>query len=113
VGLLARSILDHGLLAGRWTGKKQFAPDDHRALRWSPEALAERVAQLDERRFLLKGPVLTMAQAAERFVLAHDVVSSAVLGPRTPGQVEASIHPCAGESYLPAEDLEQLRKLNE
>lgn len=112
VGLLARSALAHGLLAGRWSGRKRFAPDDHRAQRWSTEALTERVEQLNERRFLQHGPVLTMAQASQRFVLAHDVVSSLVLGARTPGQVDASTD--VGEApYLPAEDLTRLRGMNE
>jgi aryl-alcohol dehydrogenase-like predicted oxidoreductase len=113
VGLLARSTLGHGLLAGRWTSRKRFPPEDHRTSRWSPEALGERVEQLNARRFLLRGPVLTLAQAAQRFVLAHDAVSSAILGARTPGQVEASVHPYTGDPYLPPEDLLRLRQMTE
>ncbi len=113
VGLLARSTLAHGLLAGRWTGRKRFTPDDHRSQRWSPEALAERVEQVNDRRFLQRGPVLTMAQAAHRFVLAHDVVSSLVLGARTASQVEASLEVAGTAPYLPAEDLTRLRAMDE
>ncbi|MFT3927381.1 MAG: aldo/keto reductase [Myxococcales bacterium] len=112
VGLLARSGLNHGLLAGRWLGRKRFAPDDHRAQRWSSEALIERLEQLGERRFLQHGPVLTMAQGAQRFVLAHDVVSSLVIGARTPGHVDASID-VGAFPYLPAEDLTRLRGMHE
>jgi aryl-alcohol dehydrogenase-like predicted oxidoreductase len=113
VGLLARSTLGHGLLAGRWTARKRFTPDDHRTHRWSPEALAERVEQLNERRFLQQDPVLTMAQAAHRFVLAHDVVTSLVLGARTASQVEASLDAAGAVPYLPPEDLNRLRGMNE
>ena len=48
---------------------------------------------------------------AVRFVLAHDVVSSAVIGPRTPGQVEASVQALGSEPYLPPEDLMRAKKL--
>jgi aryl-alcohol dehydrogenase-like predicted oxidoreductase len=117
VGLLARSSLCHGLLAARWSGKKRFPPDDQRVHRWSTEALTERVEQLNERRFLMRSPVVTMAQAAHRFVLAHDVVSSLVLGARTPGQVDASIPSdsvsTGGPTYLPPDDLARLRAMNE
>jgi aryl-alcohol dehydrogenase-like predicted oxidoreductase len=113
VGLLARSVLCHGLLSGRWTSHKRFAPDDHRSGRWSPEALGARIDQVEARRFLLHGPVLTMAQAAHRFVLAHDVVSSVIVGSRSPGQVEASVMPNVTEPYLPEADLERLRRMSE
>ena len=110
VGVLARSVLLHGMLAGRWSTKKSFVSDDHRALRWSPEALSERVQQVGDLRFLVHGPVLSLASAALRFVLAHDVVSCAILGPRTPGQIEASLQSLQGDPYLPPEDLERARK---
>ena len=112
VGVLARSVLFHGLLAGRWTARKRFMPQDHRHYRWNPEALGARVAQVSELRFLVHGPMLSMASAAERFVLAHEVVSSAVIGPRTPGQVEASVHALAGgPPYLSEVDLERVKAL--
>ena len=77
-----------------WRGasaRQALRPDDQRAQRWSADALTERVEQLNELCFLQRGPVLTMAQGAQRFVLAHDVVSSVVLGARTPGQVDAFV----------------------
>src|ERR1700712_5257191 len=48
VGILARSVLLHGLLAGRWTEKKRFTPDDHRMYRWSHDAIAARVRKASE-----------------------------------------------------------------
>jgi aryl-alcohol dehydrogenase-like predicted oxidoreductase len=111
VGILARNVLFYGLLAGRWNAKKRFTPDDHRAQRFSPEALQERVQQAQDLRFLVHGPVLSMAAAAQRFVLAHDAVSSLLIGPRTPGQVEASVHAISGEPMLAEEDLARLRRM--
>jgi aryl-alcohol dehydrogenase-like predicted oxidoreductase len=55
--------------------------------------------------------VLSLASAALRFVLAHDVVSCAVIGPRTPGQVEASVQSLVGEPYLSPADLARAKKL--
>ncbi len=111
VGVLARSGLAHGLLAGRWAKRKRFAPDDHRSERWSQEALGERVEQVNARRFLVRDPVVTMSQAAQRFVLAHEVVSSLVLGPRLPAHIEAALYALNPLPYLPESDLLRLRSM--
>lgn len=113
VGVLARSPLGHGLLAGRWSKRKKFTPDDHRSTRWSQDSLGERVEQLNARRFLLRAPILTMGQAAHRFVLAHDVVSSAVIGARTPGHVDASVRSIHPLPYLSDDDLARLRLMDD
>jgi len=109
VGLIARSVLLHGLLAGRWNNKKRFPAEDHRGQRWNADALGERVQQTNELRYLVHGATLSMASAAQRFVLAHDAVSCALIGPRTPGQVEAAVNALHGEA-MPAEDVERLRR---
>ncbi len=111
VGLLARSTLGHGLLAARWAKRKRFAPDDHRSGRWSQEAFGERVEQVNARRFLLNEPVLTMAQAAQRFALAHDIVSSILIGPRVPAHVDAALGAVEPLPYLSDEDLARLRMM--
>jgi aryl-alcohol dehydrogenase-like predicted oxidoreductase len=110
VGLIVHSVLGYGLLAGRWGPKKRFLNEDHRSQRWLPDTLAERVQQTSDLRYLVQGPVLSLASASVRFALAHDVVSCAVLGPRTPGQVEAAVQGLAGEPYLPEELLARARK---
>jgi aryl-alcohol dehydrogenase-like predicted oxidoreductase len=111
VGVIARSVLLYGLLSGRFAPKKRFAPDDHRARRWSPEALAERVRQTNELREHLAGsPAPSVCALAQRFVLAHDTVGCAVVGPRTAGQLEGLITNIEGEGpALPAAQLELLR----
>lgn len=110
VGVLAHSVLHYGALAGRWSIKKRFLQDDHRTQRWTPDALAQRVEQVNELRYLVQNPILSMASAALRFVLAHDVVSCAILGPRTPGQVEAAVQSLVGEPYMPEELLARARQ---
>ncbi|MEJ7729731.1 MAG: aldo/keto reductase [Polyangiaceae bacterium] len=46
-GVLVRSVLSHGLLAGQWSGDREFYSGDHRTERWQPMELKRRIAQLD------------------------------------------------------------------
>lgn len=87
-GVLAHSILSYGLLAGRWPATKVFPLKDHRNARWPDGALRRRVQQLDAVRPLVSGDVTSMRAAAVRFVLANDLVSSAILGPRSGVQLD-------------------------
>jgi aryl-alcohol dehydrogenase-like predicted oxidoreductase len=108
-GVLARSALAYGLLAGMWTKERQFEEPDHRADRWTRLELARRVEQLDAVRFLVKGDVHTLRGAAVRFVLSNHLVSSCVLGPRTIEQLEQLVRETgSGPRYLPDEDLAAL-----
>jgi aryl-alcohol dehydrogenase-like predicted oxidoreductase len=109
VGVLARSPLAYGLLAGMWTKDREFLEPDHRADRWTRLELARRVEQLDAVRFLVKGDVHTLRGAAVRFVLSNHLVSSCVLGARTVEQLEQLVRETgAGPRYLPDEDLAAL-----
>ncbi len=108
-GILARSVLAYGLLAGMWAKDREFPEKDHRQERWTKMELEHRVGQLDAVRFLVKGEVLTMRGAAVRFVLANHLVSAAVLGARTVEQLEQLVRETgAGPRYLPDDDLRQL-----
>jgi aryl-alcohol dehydrogenase-like predicted oxidoreductase len=98
VGVLARSVLMYGMLAAQFGTQKRFAADDHRARRWSHDALKERVRQTNELRdHLYGGPSLSVLSLAVRFVLSHEAVTSAVIGPRTPTQVETLLNAIEGE----------------
>jgi aryl-alcohol dehydrogenase-like predicted oxidoreductase len=108
-GILARSVLSHGLLAGMWTKAREFASNDHRADRWTKLELERRVDQLSAVRFLVRGDVHTLRGAAVRFVLANHLVSSAVLGPRSVEQLEQLVRETgSGPRYLADEDLSAL-----
>jgi aryl-alcohol dehydrogenase-like predicted oxidoreductase len=101
VGVLARSVLAHGLLTGHWSAEREFYPGDHRAERWTSNELRERIDQLDALRGLVQGPVLSLRAAALRFVLANQLVSSAVLGPRSVAQLEQLVREAGeGPPYL-------------
>jgi aryl-alcohol dehydrogenase-like predicted oxidoreductase len=105
-GILARSTLAYGLLAGQWTAEKDFPPGDHRADRWTKPEMSRRIEQLAAIRFLVRGDVPTMRSAAVRFVLSNNIVSSAVLGPRSVEQLEAIVREVGmGPIYLSDDDL--------
>jgi aryl-alcohol dehydrogenase-like predicted oxidoreductase len=105
-GVLARSTLAYGLLAGGWTKDKEFPTGDHRAERWTRLELQRRVEQLAAVRFLVHGEVSTMRAAAVRYVLANNIVSSAVLGPRSVQQLEDIVREVGmGPVYLRDADL--------
>ncbi len=109
--LLARSTLAYGLLAGRWRPGHRFSGTDHRQRRWTESQLDRRIGRVDEMRFLVKPPIQTLAEAAIRFVLANRVVSVAVVGMRTVGQVEDAAAASTEPQYLPDRDLAQLATL--
>jgi aryl-alcohol dehydrogenase-like predicted oxidoreductase len=108
-GILARSVLGYGLLAGMWAKDRTFPEGDHRNDRWTRMELEHRIEQLDAIRFLVKGDVHTLRAAAVRFVLANHLVSAAILGPRTVEQLEQLVRETGGgPRYLPDDDLRQL-----
>ena len=108
-GILARSVLGYGLLAGTWAKDRTFPEGDHRNDRWTRMELEHRIEQLEAIRFLVKGDVHTMRAAAVRFVLANHLVSAAVLGARTVEQLEQLVRETGGgPRYLPDDDLRQL-----
>ncbi len=109
VGVLARSVLAHGLLTGHWSAEREFYPGDHRADRWTSNELRERIDQLDALRGLVQGPVLSLRAASLRFVLANQVVSTAVLGPRSVAQLEQLVREAGeGPPYLKDTALAEL-----
>jgi aryl-alcohol dehydrogenase-like predicted oxidoreductase len=88
VGLLARSVLAHGLLSGLWSKDIQFDESDHRRDRWTPQQLRRRLSQLQVFNTLNRDKTPSMRAAAVNWVLADRYVSSAVLGPRSVLQLD-------------------------
>jgi aryl-alcohol dehydrogenase-like predicted oxidoreductase len=109
-GVLARSPLMYGMLAGHWAADRLFAEDDHRAHRWNQVAFAERIRQVNELRFLVGAEHPDLATAALRFVLSDDRVSTAIVGARTPYQIEAAAEAASGPPYLSDTDRARLAK---
>jgi aryl-alcohol dehydrogenase-like predicted oxidoreductase len=110
-GILARSTLAHGLLAGGWPRAREFGVGDHRAERWPPAVLQARIDQLSALQFLVRGEVRSLRAAAVRFVLSNSIVSSAVLGPRTVEQMEELVRETGmGPIYLQDDDLMRIAR---
>lgn len=109
VAVLARSVLAHGLLAGQWSPEREFYPGDHRLERWTPRELKRRTTQLGALRPLVAGSIMTMRAVALRFVLANQIVSSAILGPRSVAQLDQLVRESGGAPpYLSGAQLADL-----
>lgn len=97
IGLLARSILGHGLLAGFWGTNRRFPREDHRLKRWTQDQLERRLKEVNALRsaVTLKSP--NVRSVAIRFVLDDETTSSAVLGPRTALQLDQLVREAGAE----------------
>lgn len=113
VGVLARSPLMYGLLAGRWSDGRRFAEDDHRERRWNRASFEDRIRQVDELRFLVGPDHPDLATAALRFVLSQANVASALVGARNPYQIGAAVDAASGPPYLSDEDVVRLAKMRD
>ena len=91
VGIIARSPLASGLLAGKFTPSHRFPDNDHRKDSYPPDRLDALLQHVESFRFLEKSG-RTLAQAALRFCLAHPAVSVTIPGAKTPGQAEENVH---------------------
>jgi aryl-alcohol dehydrogenase-like predicted oxidoreductase len=101
-GLLARSVLVHGLLCGQWPTTKTFPSGDHRRDRWTNDELKKRISQLSALRPCLTGPIASLRQAALRFALDEVAVSSVVIGPKSTLQLDQLVREAGKEPpYLP------------
>lgn len=116
VGVLARSPLLYGLLAGdtksgRFDRSTKFASDDHRSQRWTPESWPRRLEEIDRYRFLVEGDVPDLATAALRFVLASPHVGAALVGARSPEQITHAAKASRTPPYLPPEHVAKILTL--
>ena len=110
-GVIARSPLFHGLLAGRWTEYRQFGDTDHRKARWTRNALMVRVRQVNQLRYLVHDDVTSLATAAVRFVLSSQTVTTCTLGARRPMQIRGAQAMAGEPPYLPEDDMLRLGQI--
>jgi aryl-alcohol dehydrogenase-like predicted oxidoreductase len=100
-GLLARSVLAHGLLSGLWSKDIQFDDVDHRRHRWTTQQLRRRLTQLQALNVLSRTNSPSTRAAAVNWVLCNERVSSAVLGPRNVIQLDQLVREVKREApYL-------------
>ena len=88
MGVIVWSPLSKGMLTGRYR-KGQPLPDSLRAKYFPRQMSDERTLDLVEKLIpLAKDAGLSLVHLALGFVMAHPVVTSAILGPRTMGQLD-------------------------
>jgi aryl-alcohol dehydrogenase-like predicted oxidoreductase len=120
IGVLARVPLASGLLSGKMTADRVFAPDDHRNFNREGEAFDrgetfsgvnfETGLRAAEELKSLVPDGYTLAQLALRWILMHSAVSCAIPGAKRPEQVEdnlaaAEMPPLSGETMQRISDI--------
>ena len=97
VGVLARSVLDHGLLAGHWAKDREFPEGDHRSHRWTKLEL-ERAGEPARRDALPRARRRLDAARRRRALRArqHARLVGACSGPRTVEQAEQLVREIGG-----------------
>ena len=106
-GIIARVPLASGLLTGKYRRDTVFPPNDLRQNFLTARRLEEALVRVDEVRSIVGPTERTMAEAALKFVLASDAVSTTIPGAKNVRQVENNAGALEG---LMAEDvLEKLR----
>ncbi len=108
VGVIARGPLAMGLLAGVYDEDTVFAENDTRRF-WEREDFLRRIRQAREFSFLIEDPVRTPAEAALRFALSNEDVSTVLVGMQTPEQVAENVRVAEMGPY----DVDQLQRIAE
>jgi aryl-alcohol dehydrogenase-like predicted oxidoreductase len=111
IGVLVYGPMAHGLLTGRMTAETHFPPDDWRAhseLFQGDTFRRELDAVADLGRFAAERGY-TVGQLAIAWTLANPAVDVAIVGARTPAQIEQNAP--AAEIHLATEDLAQIDRI--
>jgi aryl-alcohol dehydrogenase-like predicted oxidoreductase len=86
IGIVARESLANGFLSGTITKDTVFPPH-HLNARYSREEIAERVEQVERLKFLVRGDIKNMPQAAMRWVLDNPAVSLVLCGAKNAKEI--------------------------
>ncbi len=106
-GIIARVPLASGLLSGKFRIDSVFPSDDVRQNFLTPRRLQEAIERVDEVKAIVGGATRNLTEAALRFVLANEAVSSTIPGARNARQVEMNV--AAAEASLAPDIVEKLR----
>src|SRR5450755_1305567 len=89
IGVIARCPLDEGSLGGKMTLETRFPEGDWRARYFSPENLGPTIERVERlKRVLPEG--MSLPELALRFVLSNQIVSTTIVGMRSPEHVQAN-----------------------
>jgi aryl-alcohol dehydrogenase-like predicted oxidoreductase len=91
--VLAYGALAQGLLTGKYNINAKFEEDDrrHRLPHFHPDELEKNLQILDRLKILVQKYGKTPSQMAIRWVLDNSSVSAAIVGAKTPHQVEMNV----------------------
>jgi len=103
VGVVAYSPLEQGILTGKVTPDREFAPDDYRTKRpwFQKENLRRALGFLDRIRPIAEEHGKSLTQLAIAWVLSQPGVTAAIVGARRPEQVE---HNAGGAGWQLTDD---------
>ena len=101
IGVLPYSPLHRGLLTGKYAKSHQFTDSRAQLPLYQGEAFARMLDALQEVAALAEAEDLTMPQMAIRWVLTHPAVTSAIVGFKTPEQVESMAPAAEGKLSIP------------
>jgi aryl-alcohol dehydrogenase-like predicted oxidoreductase len=90
VGIIGRVVFDEGSLTGKWTAETKFSEGDFRRFYFQGDRLNRAVTRASLVANTIKGSGYSLSQAALKFALAHDAVSTVIPGMRTAAQAEAN-----------------------
>lgn len=110
IGVIVRTPIEYGMLSGKYKIGAHFHATDHRATRWTPEQFAALLQRVEGFRFLVRGAIASLAEAAVRYVLTSPLVSTVIPGIKTPAQIEEFVR-ASDPPYLTSEDLQKIAVL--
>lgn len=103
VGIIARCPFDEGGLTGALRPDTVFHKDDWRRDYFQGDRLRETVERAERLRFLVRGEVMSLSQAALTFCLSHPAVSTVIPGMRRPEHVDENCGVSGGRPFSQAE----------
>ena len=104
IGVLIYGPLAHGLLTGKYTADAMFPANDWRSKSemFRGEALRRNLAVVDRLQRFAEAREFPLGQLAIAWALAHPAVDVAIVGARTPRQIEQTA-PASGIHLTPAD----------
>jgi aryl-alcohol dehydrogenase-like predicted oxidoreductase len=99
--IIARVPLDSGSLVGNWTAESYegFEPGSQPHQMFREGRFTETLARVQALKAEIAPHYATLAEAAIRYVLAHDAVSVLIAGMKTPDEVDMNIRYSDGEAF--------------
>lgn len=107
--IIARVPLDSGSLVGTWTADSyaRFEPGSQPHQMFRGDRFPETLRRVEALKAEVAPYFPTLAEAAMRYVLAHEAVSTLIPGMKSPEEVDMNIRYCDGAAF-PADLMDRL-----